>query len=336
MGQVYNCLLGLPTGHYCFDLKVKDQRNLGRALAAIWGTETKYRRGVQCDTSQKGNYSNFRNEMIGMNHVEGIDSTWFSRCPQTGKLTLDYVSTTRPRTGIKPILDNRYRAIRKLLNLEVMREYNNNPQRLETETFADMGIPECFNVVLIKEAYLEFMSSCHHELDIYPPESMRDMSRTDYNPDVRPETPDILKLEQVDKTFSRLFPLALYKLFEMQLILPNVWLSGQQAKELVELFPPDNYVRVQAYISLFSRIVEFDQYTAAIMSDVLTNDEQNEAIHRLGILNVLDPLYSDRMYKLDLRRWDHRFFLKSPFRIFAIIENIISYQLGKCVGPLSD
>ena len=29
-------------------------------------------------------------------------------------------------------------------------------------------------------------------------------------------------------------------------------------------------------------------------------------MHRLGVLNIFDPFYPDRRYRLDLRRWDHR------------------------------
>ena len=29
-------------------------------------------------------------------------------------------------------------------------------------------------------------------------------------------------------------------------------------------------------------------------------------LHRLGMLNVFDPMDPDREYKMDLRRWDHR------------------------------
>lgn len=320
MGQMYNCLLGLPTGHYTFDLKEKLDRNLGRALATIWGSEVKYSKTIGCNTSQKGNYSNFRNEMIGLHHVEGIDSTWFSKCPQSGKLSLDYVSTARPRMGISCIPESRYRAIRKSLNFEIINEYNNDPERLQRESYAEMGIPPEVNIVHIKEVFYDFLASTHHVVSIYPVETMRDVSRAGYDPDARPETPDILKLEEFDdSTFSPIFSLAYFKMLQLQLLLPTIWLSGKQAKEIVECFPKDGYIRVQVYMAVFSRIVEFDEYTAQIINDVLTPDEQNEIFHRLGCLNVLDPLFSDRFYKLDLRRWDHRcviyLFLCSEIRI---------------------
>lgn len=325
LGQMYNCLLGLPTGHYTFDLREKHDRNLGRALATIWGTEVKYSKSINCNTSQKGNFSNFRNEFIGQNHIPSIDSTWFSKCPQTGKLSLDYVSTSRPRMGITPIPDNRYRAIRKALQLETIMEFYNDPERLANASLSDMGIPPEVDIIHIRETYYDFLASAHHMISIYPKEVPRDISRTNFDPNARPETPEMLKLGEFDSNcrFPPIFPLAYYKLLELQLLLPTIWLSGKQAKELVELFPSDGYIRVQAYISVFSRIVEFDQFTADTMSTVLTVDEQTEIFHRLGCLNVLDPLYSDRIYKLDLRRWDHRYIFQNQFSWHNRILNAV-------------
>ena len=42
-------------------------------------------------------------------------------------------------------------------------------------------------------------------------------------------------------------------------------------------------------------------------------------MHRLGILNILDPMTPDRYYCLDLRRWDHREWTKFMI-ILAITE----------------
>jgi hypothetical protein len=317
MGQMYNCLLGLSTGHYTFDLKEKDDRNLGRALATIWGSETKYSKAIHCNTSQKGNYSNFRNEMIGASHVSGLDSTWFNRCPQAGKLSLDYVSTTRPRMGISPLTSSRYSAIRRGLKLEHIREYYDHPEKLEGASLASMGLPPSVHILHIKETYYAFLASTHHVIDIYPQEAQKDMSRVEYDPNVRPTTPDILKLEEYDENlpFPAIYPLAYYKLLQLQLLLPTIWLSGSQAKDIVECFPPDGYIRVQVYMSLFSRIVEFDKFTSDIVYTVFTMDEQNEVFHRLGCLNVLDPLFSDRFYKMDLRKWDSRELCRAVVRL---------------------
>jgi hypothetical protein len=44
-----------------------------------------------------------------------------------------------------------------------------------------------------------------------------------------------------------------------------------------------------------------------------------QIIHRLGILNIYDPMYPDRLYKMDLRRWDDREMAKILIA-FAVAE----------------
>merc|ERR1711939_868411 len=75
--------------------------------------------------------------------------------------------------------------------------------------------------------------------------------------------------------------------------------------EIVFKFPADGYLRVQVFVSMFSQIVDYDKGGGRIL-DMLSADEREEIFHRLGMLNVLDPMYPDRFYRLDLRRWDHR------------------------------
>ena len=57
-------------------------------------------------------------------------------------------------------------------------------------------------------------------------------------------------------------------------------------------------------------------------------DERNECLHRLGILNVFDPLYVDRQFKLDLRRWEHREWCKGTINIYDVaLRDVISFYV---------
>ena len=269
MGQMFNCLLGLPTGHYVFDFRSRQASKEGRSLAARWGTEQKFMKGIGCNTSQKGNYSNFRNEMMSGAHVEGIDSSWFTHPPSSGRLTLDYVSTTRPRKGIHPLTDPRFHSLKKGLNLSAIAEASAR-EDLASASLESLGIPACVSLAHMKEACFAFLTSSHTNLSIYPPEHVRDVSRADYDPDARPVTPEILKEAKAEVSFPAIFPIGYYKLLELQLLLPSVWLSAHQAMDLVQCFPREAYLRVQAYISVFSRIVEFDAFQAKIIDEVFT------------------------------------------------------------------
>lgn len=76
---------------------------------------------------------------------------------------------------------------------------------------------------------------------------------------------------------------------------------------------------------MFSHIVDLENMYL-IYDNVLTFDERNEVMnhfipliihtfistffrklfHRVGIMNILDPMRPERLYRLDLRRNDHR------------------------------
>lgn len=62
MGTMYNAFMGLVSGHYCFDLKDSQRKIEGRVLSAFWSEENKIAKAHGIDTSQRGNFSSFRNE----------------------------------------------------------------------------------------------------------------------------------------------------------------------------------------------------------------------------------------------------------------------------------
>jgi hypothetical protein len=97
-----------------------------------------------------------------------------------------------------------------------------------------------------------------------------------------------------------------------------MFLSIDQVMDIILMFPPVDYLRVQAFVSMFSRIVDYDKNGVRIL-DVLSRDDQSELLHRVGILNIMDPISPDRLYRLDLRRWDHREACKIMIQL-AIVE----------------
>ena len=99
---------------------------------------------------------------------------------------------------------------------------------------------------------------------------------------------------------------SLHGAIQLQIMLPNLFLSVSQLIVLLEYFPPEEgYLRVQLIQSVFSHLVDLEQMHRVI-DGMLTQDERTELFHRIGIMNLLDPLTPDRLYRLDLRRYDHR------------------------------
>ena len=68
--------------------------------------------------------------------------------------------------------------------------------------------------------YSDYIETCHHYYDILPEEKMRDVSRLDYNPNVRPPTPDGMKLAPPPSKdeIPPIFILAFRRLLELQLM----------------------------------------------------------------------------------------------------------------------
>jgi hypothetical protein len=118
--------------------------------------------------------------------------------------------------------------------------------------------------------------------------------------------------------YHKIFPYAYMKLLKLQLALPAMFLSIDQVVDIIQMFPAVDYLRVQVFVSMFSRIVDYDKNGVRIL-DILSRDDQSELLHRVGILNIMDPISPDRLYRLDLRRWDHRESCKIMIQL-AIIE----------------
>ncbi|CAM9954134.1 unnamed protein product, partial [Phaeothamnion confervicola] len=101
---------------------------------------------------------------------------------------------------------------------------------------------------------------------------------------------------------------------QLQALTCSAWLTAAQAWEVADAFPPWDFARVQAFVALFSRIVDVENVTMAAF-DKMWPEEQREALHRLGPLNVLSPLQPDRDYSLDLRSYEQREYAKILIRL---------------------
>eukprot|EP01038_Epipyxis_sp_PR26KG_P006849 gene6849-9376_t len=430
VGQLFNSYIGLYTGHYLIDLKNPQQQNGSRRLGAICISEAKECRENGANTSQKGNYSNFRNEKLGVQVVD-ITGRWFASNTSTKILHFDYISTRKPRKGIMPISDSKFnKFVYETLELpEIKKVYdrirdrqikfesqylndngifdydlfeiyqnekindkkqgihrlntadrnsnvstsdlsissansattptnthhfrllgnnNNHYQPLASVTqvttafsinpkeFPELCVESPLTVPFLQQNYAEYIETSHHYHDIYPEERMRDFSRPNYNPNERPPTPEDMRLAAPKPNRSIMHPifaLAFRRILELQISVPYMHLSINQLIIILEMLPPEIcYLRVQVITSVFSRLVDMDNMYKVI-DNVLTLDERNELFHRVGIMNVLDPMKPDRLYRLDLRRFDHREWVKILVAL-AIAEpgenwEQVEYRWGK-------
>lgn len=55
-----------------------------------------------------------------------------------------------------------------------------------------------------------------------------------------------------------------------------------------------------------------------LLVDNLRPDEAREVFSRLGLLNVVNPVFADRYYRLDLSLWDEREMAKILIKLVRI------------------
>ena len=177
---------------------------------------------------------------------------------------------------------------------------------------------------MVREAYQEYIGTCHHYHDVLPLEKQKDVSRrTSYIANIpdgqRPPTPERLKrADPPHKTNNHpMFPFCYKRLMMLQVQLPSIYINVKQLMAILELLPPIDYLRVMVIQSAFNRIVDLENFHWLLETEhtsshihwpncAMTNDEIDEVYHRIGILNACDPMHPDRLFKLDLRRWEHR------------------------------
>ena len=111
--------MGNATGHYLLELNNAQHRLALQKLAEISNVERRQSRANPewDDTSQHGNWENFRNAKLNGKHFV-LSSNWFVVIPKTGKIEFDYVSTKPAAYGARALSFKRFSTLIKKLGLE--------------------------------------------------------------------------------------------------------------------------------------------------------------------------------------------------------------------------
>lgn len=137
IGPLYNAFVGIPTGHYFIDLSKTLDRMGSKRLAAVSVSEARTARIAGANLSQKGNGTNFRNEIIGQNYFTStpiaVSGQWFADCPKVGELRLDYVSTKRVLAGTLPLAPKRFQQLVESLDLHSIFKWKPCAEELASE-----------------------------------------------------------------------------------------------------------------------------------------------------------------------------------------------------------
>lgn len=107
---------GNCTRRYCLDLLYANDRAVARKLAEIAYEEKEFskNRSGRGDTSQHGNWENFRNETLNGEPII-LTVSFFSTMPSSGTLEFDYVSTIRPHRGASALSERRFKQLMTIL-----------------------------------------------------------------------------------------------------------------------------------------------------------------------------------------------------------------------------
>lgn len=107
-----------PTGCYSLDLRDELDRKAAFMFAQVNSAHVTVSRAAdRRDTSQKGNWQNFRNEFYDDTATE-LSTQWFVNMPQRGRLRFDFVSTRRPEISSQVLCPQKFLELCQVLDLE--------------------------------------------------------------------------------------------------------------------------------------------------------------------------------------------------------------------------
>ena len=96
-----------------------------------------------------------------------------------------------------------------------------------------------------------------------------------------------------------------YVLTDLISLCVNIFLSSRQLSDLVRMFPQSlPGLRVELVVALFSRVVDPPGMHRVLFA--LSLPERKQLRHRMGWLNLWDPMMPDGRYVLDLSVWEER------------------------------
>ena len=117
MGPLYDAVTGATSGFYSLDLRDPRDKLCARKLCEINNAQTLTSKSSnRSDTSQKGDWSNYRNEFYEGKAIS-LSSSFFADCPSRGRLKFDFVSTRRPKRSTKALSTKRFLSLCKVLGL---------------------------------------------------------------------------------------------------------------------------------------------------------------------------------------------------------------------------
>ncbi|TYZ59673.1 hypothetical protein PybrP1_011334 [[Pythium] brassicae (nom. inval.)] len=333
LGSAYSVVLGNPTAHYSFDLsKPKDRLALNK-IAEVAQSEKLFSRlkSGRADTSQHGNWENFRNEELDGQPVV-LTSAFFLVLPRRGKLAFDYVSTARPKRGTAPMSARRFEQLIEELKTDVQRRGATAMQSSATSVLLgeqQEREPSARAGVAVDSIHAAAASTTG---DTHQPSTLATAAATPTSPGAGATNlkPAGRKSQFWDRTRASVavkprgstwkFVLAQatskfllagetredvgLKLVQIESAICDRWLSCEQAAAIIACMPSAFHARPETTRLLFSRLIDLGSFCR--IYDALAPEDQGVCAKTLGWLNMCNPMEPERSYALDVSVWDER------------------------------
>jgi hypothetical protein len=326
-----------PTGHYRINLSEKSSYSLMQQLIAINDTESRYserysRRG---DTSQRGNYFNFRNEV--MDGVDfNIDREFTLNLPSNGIVEFDYVSTSRPKVSQPKkqkveIVDSKPEPLTPK-DPPVKSHDNSRPQSPQVEFFDNGKVVDSPDGEKERNANNDDTdnnsprSRAPSNMDELSHLTTPDIDESKTGPSSRATTPQTqsknipIEREITDEEFFQFqkdvglicttkisLSDSLLMLVELQVAVAKYYFRCSNVLQILDAFLDDAITQSRVIVCLFGRL--WDLWNFDIIMRQLNQKAQYEVILRLGWLNIINPLKPSFDYIIKLMKQEDRILL---------------------------
>ena len=335
LGPAFKPIMGMYTGHFVCNLSKDMDRLCMTKLGEQNNLEIKLNRFRfrRIDTSQKGNWSCFRNETFN-GSSRAINNDFFDPLPLSGRVEFDFVSTARPGAQIAAIRQQRFttlfqelRWIESDAEAEIMAgalEMQYGPVHRMDER--DLSIYD--HEIESLRSFLEDRTAIEKQETRRQPtlergsvsdggslssRSTRTGSSSFDSPSPKAGDSDggASPAESGRRVDAR------EALAHLRDEISSHWITCKQAQWIVRNCPvstirlyrdvPKDW-KVDLVVDLHSRIVDLVYFDVVL--EVLRPRERARAIHRLGLLNCFSPTRPEHLYTLDLSHREDRIVVK--------------------------
>ncbi|KAF1781931.1 Leucine-rich repeat domain, L domain-like [Phytophthora cactorum] len=300
-GQALQPILGLASGHYRIDLSNDlDRVTLRKLIENSNRTAFLRRKSGLKDTSQHINYHGFRNEILhGKPFI--LEPKFLDSAPRFGFLELDFVQLGR--APCHALSHKRFEQMLQLCQLDRM--------------------GPAMGVATVASKEVKNVRGARTSISTLPPSSQASTSAESASQPQRPFTHRVFEEYEKMNTiknyidFGAVAPnvcTARRLLFNIQWCLSTRWITVNQAVRLLSAWPVAFATsRCDLMCTIFDRVTDLHNFSGVLSA--LTDDEAAQALYRLGMLNVLTPLWPDNYYELALARYEEREVAKMLVRL---------------------